>query len=109
ALAIQRFEGTHRLPDGVAARFEDALASVERDLGMPVEPLEPGSIFTHGSTGDDWFTLCAVAPLHGLGRDFVEEHMDVFSSNFRTTMAYALKIAPDEYMTARRRRFDHVR
>ena len=76
---------------------------------MPVEPLEPGSIFTHGSTGDDWFTLCAVEHLHGLGRDFVEEHMDVFSSNFRTTMAYALKIDPDEYMAARRRRFDHVR
>jgi Asp-tRNA(Asn)/Glu-tRNA(Gln) amidotransferase A subunit family amidase len=109
ALAIHRFEGTHPLPDGVAARFEGALASVERDLGMPVEPLEPGSIFTHGSTGDDWFTLCAVEHLHGLGRDFVEEHMDVFSSNFRTTMAYALKIDPDEYMTARRRRFDHVR
>ena len=109
ALAIHRFEGTHPLPDGVAARFEDALASVERELGMPVEPLEPGSIFTHGSTGDDWFTLCGVEHLHGLGRDFVEEHMDVFSSNFRSTMAYALEIDPDEYMAARRRRFDHVR
>ena len=76
---------------------------------MPVEPLEPGSIFTHGSTGDDWFTICAVEHLHGLGRDFVEEHMDVFSPNFRSTMAYALEIDPDEYMAARRRRFDHVR
>ena len=109
ALAIHRFEGTHPLPDGVAARFEAALASVERDLGMPVELLEPGSIFTHGSTGDDWFTLCAVEHLHGLGRDFVDEHMDVFSPNFRSTMAYALEIDPDEYMAARRRRFDHVR
>jgi Asp-tRNA(Asn)/Glu-tRNA(Gln) amidotransferase A subunit family amidase len=109
ALAIHRFEGAHPLPDGVAERFEAALSSVERDLGMPVEPLEPGSIFTHGSTGDDWFTLCAVEHLHGLGRDFVEEHMDVFSSNFRSTMAYALQIDPDEYMAARRRRFDHVR
>ena len=108
-LAESPLRGHAPLPDGVAARFEGALASVERDLGMPVEPLEPGSIFTHGSTGDDWFTLCAVEHLHGLGRDFVEEHMDVFSSNFRTTMAYALKIDPDEYMTARRRRFDHVR
>ncbi len=35
--------------------------------------------------------------------------MDVFSSNFRSTMAYALQIDPDEYMAARRRRFDHVR
>ncbi len=109
ALAVHRFEGTHPLPDGVAARFEAALASVERDLAMPVERIEPGSIFTHGSTGDDWFTICAVEHLHGLGRDFVEEHMDVFSTNFRATMASALEIDPDEYMAARRRRFDHVR
>ncbi len=109
ALAIHRFEGTHPLPDGVAERFEVAISSVERELRLPVETLEPGSIFTHGSTGDDWFTLCAVEHLHGLGREFVHEHMDVFSPNFRSTMAYALEIDPDGYMAARRRRFDHVR
>jgi Asp-tRNA(Asn)/Glu-tRNA(Gln) amidotransferase A subunit family amidase len=107
-LAVPRFEGTHPLPNGVAERFESALASVERDVGLRVEPLDPGSVFPHGSTGDDWFTLCAVEHLHRLGRDFVQENMDRFSPNFRTTMAVALEIPPDSYMAARRRRFDHV-
>jgi Asp-tRNA(Asn)/Glu-tRNA(Gln) amidotransferase A subunit family amidase len=108
-LSIARFEGTHPLPVGVAERFETALASVERDLGLPIEPLDPGSIFRHGSTGDDWFTLCSVEHLHRLGRDFVEANMDRFSPNFRFTMKLALEIEPEVYMAARRRRFDHVR
>ncbi len=109
ALAVGRFEGTRPLPDGVAERFGASLASVERDLGLRVEPLEPGSVFGHGSTGDDWFTICATEHLHGLGRDFVETNMDRFSPAFRFTMTQALEIAPETYMAARRRRFDHVR
>lgn len=109
AFSVTRFEGTHPLPDGVAERFDASLASVERDLGMPVEPLDPGSVFRHGSTGEDWFTLCAVEHLHGLGRDFVEANMERFTPNFRFTMTQALEISSETYMAARRRRFDHVR
>ncbi len=109
ALAVTRFDGIHPLPRGVAERFDAALASVERDLALRVEPLEAGSVFRHGSTGDDWFTICAVEHLHRLGRDFLEANMDRFSPAFRFTMTQALEIAPETYMAARRRRFDHVR
>ena len=109
ALAVARFEGTHPLPDAVAERFEASLASVERDLGLTVESLDAGSVFPQGSTGDDWFTLCAFEHLHRLGRGFIVENMDRFSPSFRFTMAMALEIAPDAYMAARRRRFDYVR
>jgi Asp-tRNA(Asn)/Glu-tRNA(Gln) amidotransferase A subunit family amidase len=108
-LAVTRFDGTHPLPGGVAERFDAALASVERDLALRVEPLEAGSVFRHGSTGNDWFTICAVEHLHRLGRDFVEANTGRFSPNFRFTMTQALGIAPETYMAARRRRFDHVR
>jgi Asp-tRNA(Asn)/Glu-tRNA(Gln) amidotransferase A subunit family amidase len=108
-LAVARFEGTHPLSDGVAERFDASLASVEHDLGLRVEALDPGSVFGHGSTGEDWFTICAVEHLHGLGRDFVQANMDRFSPSFRFTMTHALEIAPENYMAARRRRFDHVR
>jgi Asp-tRNA(Asn)/Glu-tRNA(Gln) amidotransferase A subunit family amidase len=109
AFGMARFEGAQPLPGSVAGRFQAALASVERDLGLPVDPLESGSVFRHGSTGDDWFTICAVEHLHSLGRDFVEANMDRFSPNFRSTMSLALGIEPDAYLAARRRRFDHVR
>ncbi len=79
-LAVARFEGTHPLSDGVAERFDASLASVEHDLGLRVEALDPGSVFGHGSTGEDWFTICAVEHLHGLGRDFVAgEHGPVLT------------------------------
>jgi Asp-tRNA(Asn)/Glu-tRNA(Gln) amidotransferase A subunit family amidase len=109
ALAVGRFEGMHALPAGVAERFESALASVERDLELHVETLESGSIFRNGSTGDDWFTMCATEHLHRLGRDFVEANMARFSPSFRFTMMLALEITPESYLSARRRRFDHVR
>jgi Asp-tRNA(Asn)/Glu-tRNA(Gln) amidotransferase A subunit family amidase len=109
ALAVARFEGAHPLPDGVAERFEAALASVEQDLGLHAETLESGSIFRNGSTGDDWFTICAYEHLHRLGRDFVEANMGRFSPSFRFTMMQALEIASESYLSARRRRFDHVR
>ena len=89
-LAVPRFEGTHPLPDGVAERFETALASVERDLGLPVEMLGSGSVFTHGSTGDDWYTLTAFEHFHRLGRDFIEANMDRFTPAFATPMRMAL-------------------
>ena len=96
------------LPPGVQQPFDDALASVERDLGLPVDRLEPGSIFRTNSTGEDWFTICAVEHLHHLGRDLVQANMERFSPDFRRTMTQALAISFETYMTARRRRFDYV-
>ena len=46
--------------------------------------------------------------LHRLGPEFVQDHLDRFSPSFRFTMTMALDISVDEYLAARRRRFDHV-
>lgn len=106
--ATGRFAGPEPLPPGVQQAFDDALASVERDLGLTVELLESGSTFRTNSTGEDWFAICAVEHLHHLGRDLVEANMERFSPDFRWTMTQALAISFDTYMTARRRRFDYV-
>ena len=108
AFSVGRLAGPEPLPPRVQQPFDDALASVERDLGVPVERLEPGSIFRTHSTGEDWFTICAVEHLHHLGRDLVEANMERFSPDFRWTMTQALAISFDAYMTARRRRFEYV-
>jgi Asp-tRNA(Asn)/Glu-tRNA(Gln) amidotransferase A subunit family amidase len=97
------------LPAGVQQPFDEALASVERDLRLPVERLDPGSIFRTNSTGEDWFSICAVEHLHHLGRDVVEANMERFSPDFRFTMTQAIAISFDTYMVARRRRFEYVR
>ena len=71
--------------------------------------LEAGSVFTHGSTGDDWYTLTAFEHFHRLGRAFIEANMDRFTPAFAAPMRMALRTSPETYMAARRRRFDHVR
>jgi Asp-tRNA(Asn)/Glu-tRNA(Gln) amidotransferase A subunit family amidase len=109
ALAVPRFEDYGPLPNDVAARFADALTSLERDLGLEVEPLDPGSIFSSDDVGGTWATTCRFEHLHSLGPNFVREHMDRFSPDFRSVMEHALTITPEAYMAARRRRFDLVR
>ena len=108
-LATTRFDGNGPVAADVEHRFDEALDGVERDLGWPVERVEPGSIFHAGSIGEDWFTLCGTEHLHRLGRAFLEANMDRFSPDFRAAMLGAQRISLETYLDARRRRFDHVR
>jgi Asp-tRNA(Asn)/Glu-tRNA(Gln) amidotransferase A subunit family amidase len=108
-LSAPRFEDFGPLPTAVARVFGEALEGLEHILGLAIEPIEPGSIFSSEGVGDDWFTTCAFEHLHALGRPFVEEHLELFSPNFRDVMVMALAIPPDAYMSARRRRFALVR
>jgi len=108
-VAVTRFEDHGPLPDGVQRRFDAALASLERDLRLPVEPIAAGSIFSHPGVDHDWFAICATEHLHHLGPDVVEANLDRFSTAFRETMIEALKIPIETYLEARRRRFDLVR
>ena len=107
--AVPRFEDLGPLPEGVARPFAEASASLERDLGLEVERLESGSIFSSEDVGGVWLTTCAFEHLHALGPDFVREHMERFSPDFGSTMRHALTISPEAYMAARRRRFELVR
>jgi Asp-tRNA(Asn)/Glu-tRNA(Gln) amidotransferase A subunit family amidase len=108
-VATPRFEDAGPLPAGVRERFDAALASIERDLGLPVETLPAGSIFSIDGSWEDWFAICATEQLHRLGRDFVEASMDRFSPDYQETMTEALSIPFETYMAARRRRFDRAR
>ena len=108
-LSVPRFEDFGPLPPAVARAFDEALASLERVLGLAIAPIEPGSIFSSDGIGDDWFTTCAFEHLHELGREFVQEHLERFSPDFRQVMVRAMTIPADAYMAARRRRFALVR
>ena len=107
ALASGRLIAYGPLPPALEALFAAALASVERDLGTPVERLE--HVLTAGDPYDDWFVQCGFEHLHLLGRETVLAVMDRFSPDFRDAMEAALRITPEAYMAARRRRFDYCR
>ena len=96
------------LPPGVRDSFDAALGSIERDLGLPVERIEPSAIFRSGNPNDDWFTTCAVEHVLGFGWAFCEENYGRFGQDFRDAVDKARTVSLDEYLAVRRRRYSYV-
>ena len=109
AIAAPRLVDFGPLPEPVQAAFDAALSALERDMGLPVEPIQPSEIFRAGSPSEDWMLLCALEHVHHLGWEFCEANLDRFSPVFREVVEFARKRPLDEYMVARRRRFEYVR
>ena len=98
------------LPAGVAERYRSALSDIERRLGLPVEEIEPSSIFGGlGDPADDWFVLTVAEELTWLGRDRVVKNLERLSPAFRFAMDAALGVTLDRYMEARRNRLAYAR
>ena len=53
--------------------------------------------------------LCALEHVHHFGWEFCEANLERFSSVFRDVVEFARKRPLDDYMVARRRRFEYVR
>jgi Asp-tRNA(Asn)/Glu-tRNA(Gln) amidotransferase A subunit family amidase len=97
------------LPEAMDERYRAALASIDRDLGLPLEEIAAADVLPGiGDPGDDWFVTVAVEELTWIGRDRVRENMDRFSEPFRGAMEMALQIPLDRYLEARRNRFGYV-
>ncbi len=97
------------LPDGIAASFEASLAGLELATEVPVEPIEASAIFTGGNPDEDWVLFACVDELTALGRDTVEARSDRFSSSFLGAMRHGARYTLDDYVAARRRRFEYTR
>ncbi len=108
-LASPRFVPWGPLPADVAALFETALAALERDLGLPVEPVEPERIFRAGNLDDDWVTLATTEHAHKLGGELIEANLDRLHPSGRAFLRHGLRTSLEEYLAARRRRFEYVR
>ena len=109
-LAAPRFVEWGPLPNAVADCFDAALTSLEKDLGLTVEPIAPVQILgSVGNADEDWWTVCACEQAHGLGRELVEASADRLHPVFLATMRQGLEIGVEEYLAARRRRFQYVR
>jgi Asp-tRNA(Asn)/Glu-tRNA(Gln) amidotransferase A subunit family amidase len=88
--------------------FDDALTALERDLGLPVEPVAPSAVTPVGNADEDWFTLCTTEQAHEVGRAVLEEQADRFDPVFLGHMRNGLRVGVEEYLTARRRRFAYT-
>jgi Asp-tRNA(Asn)/Glu-tRNA(Gln) amidotransferase A subunit family amidase len=108
-IAAPRLVDFGPLPDPVQDAFDGALGALERDTGLPVERIQPSEIFRAGNPSEDWMVTCALEHVYRFGWEFCEANLDRFSPVFRDVVEFARKRPLDEYMAARRRRFEYVR
>jgi Asp-tRNA(Asn)/Glu-tRNA(Gln) amidotransferase A subunit family amidase len=109
AFAAPRLVDYGPLPPPVKELFDTAFEAFERDVGIPVEPIEPATIFRAGNPSEDWFVTCALEHVHRFGWEFCEANLERFSPLFRGVVEFARKTPLEEYMAVRRRRFEYVR
>jgi Asp-tRNA(Asn)/Glu-tRNA(Gln) amidotransferase A subunit family amidase len=88
--------------------FHAALQVLERDLGLPVELIEPSAVTPEGNVDEDWFVLCCTEQAHEIGRRVLEEKADLLDPVFLGHMRTGLATSIEEYLAARRRRFAHT-
>ncbi len=106
--AAPRFAPWGPLPQEIGRLFDTALRSLEEALGVGIEPLAPESLFATGNPDSDWFVLCSVEHLSQLGRAFVEEGLGRMHRAVRAFFEVGLATSLDDYLAARRRRFEYV-
>jgi amidase/aspartyl-tRNA(Asn)/glutamyl-tRNA(Gln) amidotransferase subunit A len=98
------------LPPTMDERYRRALESIEGDLDLPVEEVEPEALLDGvGDPADDWFVLVAVEELTWIGRERVRDNLDRLSPPFHDSMEAALEIGVDRYLEARRHRYGYAR
>jgi Asp-tRNA(Asn)/Glu-tRNA(Gln) amidotransferase A subunit family amidase len=107
--AAPRFADWGPLPPAVADLFAEALRALEADLGLTVEPLEPGAVLKSGNIDADWTVTAAAEQAHEMGREWIEANAERLHPAFRGAMRFGLGVTIEEYLAARRRRFAYVR
>jgi Asp-tRNA(Asn)/Glu-tRNA(Gln) amidotransferase A subunit family amidase len=109
AFASPRLADYGPLPGPVQELFDAAVVAFERGVGVPVEPIEAERIFRAGHVSEDWLLICAMEHVHHMGMDFCEANLERFSQVFRGVVEFVRRTSFEDYMAARRRRFDYVR
>jgi Asp-tRNA(Asn)/Glu-tRNA(Gln) amidotransferase A subunit family amidase len=107
--ATPRFAPWGPLPDAVQTAFDDAVAAFSELVRLPVEMLDPETIFATGNPDLDWFVVTTAEHVCSLGRGVVERNLDRMHPGARWFLEQGLQVTLDDYLDARRRRFGYVR
>jgi len=108
-LASPRFVPWGPLPGPVGTAFDAALVAAERTFSLDVERLEPDALFHGGNPDLDWFVIATTEHVGHLTRAVVKANLGRMRSTTRTFMEQGLSTTADEYVSARRRRFEFAR
>jgi Asp-tRNA(Asn)/Glu-tRNA(Gln) amidotransferase A subunit family amidase len=108
-IAAERTSPLGPLPPGVQRAFHDATSAFADLMGVALEWRDPEGFFNAGDPDLDWFTVTTAEHVASLGRAWVEDHMEEFHVATREFLTTGLGVTAEDYLAARRRRFDYVR
>lgn len=107
--AAERTSPLGPLPARLTAVFHDAVNAFADLFGERVDWREPEGFFREGDPDLDWFTVTTAEHVASLGRPWVIEHMHEFHVSTQEFLATGLDVSAQQYLEARRRRYDFVR
>lgn len=109
-LVAPRVQPGGPLPPDLAALFEAAVERLGSALRLPIEAVEPAAIYPGDHhPDDDSLVLVEAEIVQWLGRERALAERDRFDRHFEAYLDQALAVTLDEYVAARRRRFEHGR
>jgi amidase/aspartyl-tRNA(Asn)/glutamyl-tRNA(Gln) amidotransferase subunit A len=108
-LATPRLIRAGPLPEAVAKLFDDAVKAAGEVFGLEVEHTDVDALWAPGNPGEDWPVVTSAEHVHRFGREFVKANLDRMHPSARGFMEFGLGVSIDEYLAARRRRFEYVR
>jgi Asp-tRNA(Asn)/Glu-tRNA(Gln) amidotransferase A subunit family amidase len=106
-VAVEQWVPDRSLPTETAPLFAAAVARFGDIFGVDPETIPSLDLF-ESNPEDDWITVVAFEHANRFGRAWVEEHRDEFSPSGRAFLIGGLHVSSEEYIAARRRRFDAV-
>ena len=97
------------LPTELDSVFKSAVSEFSQQFKLPVTWIEPGSLFGTADPDLDWFTMATAEHLVSLGRDWVVENFELLHNSSKEFFTQGMNTDLDEYIEARRRRFDYIK
>jgi Asp-tRNA(Asn)/Glu-tRNA(Gln) amidotransferase A subunit family amidase len=107
-VAVEQWAPEVTLPPETAEVFAVALARFAEIFGVEPRPIRPSDVFDRDPE-DDWITIVGFEHANMFGRWWFEEHRGELSPSGLSFLGGGLLVSPEEYMAARRRRFDFAR
>ena len=107
-VAVEQWAPEVTLPPETARVFAVALARFAEIFGAEPRPIRPSDVFDRDPE-DDWITIVGFEHANAFGRQWFEEHRGELSPSGFSFLEGGLLVSPEEYMAARRRRFEFAR
>jgi len=107
-VAMERTSDLGPLPAEVHTVFHDGVEELAQVIDARITWRDPGTLFTSGDPDLDWFNVCSVEHIMHLGRAWVVENFNELDKSTQEFFAAGLEVTVDEYIDARRRRYEYV-